>query len=243
MSLPPRPPGRRPVRSFVLREGRMTEAQRRALERLWPRYGLEPGEGPLDLDAAFGRLAPRVLDIGFGDGTALAEQAREEPHRDFVGVEVHRPGVGRLLHTLEREGIGNVRVLCRDVLELLERHLPEGGFARVQLCFPDPWPKKRHHKRRLVQRPFLEGVRRVLVPGGELHLATDWEDYAAWMEEQVAAAGGFRLLERVRLEPGTVLSPEEQAARRARLGRPETKFERRARAEGRPVIDLRYQRL
>ncbi|RMD79313.1 MAG: tRNA (guanosine(46)-N7)-methyltransferase TrmB [Gammaproteobacteria bacterium] len=220
----------------------MTPAQRRALERLWPRYGLElPEEGELDLEAAFGRRAPRVLDIGFGDGTALAAQARGRPGWDFLGVEVHRPGVGRLLHTLEREGIGNVRVLGRDVLELLRR-LPPGAFQRVQLYFPDPWPKKRHHKRRLVQGPFLEGARRVLAPGGLLHLATDWEGYAAWMEEQVAAAGGFLPAARERLDPGEALEEAARAARAARLGRPETKFERRARAEGRPIWDLLYRK-
>lgn len=220
---------RRPIRSYVLRQGRITQAQRRALETLWPRYGIALGEGPLDPAALFGRAAPVVLEIGFGDGDALVACAKARADQDFIGVEVHRPGVGGLLLRLEAERITNVRVVMADANDVLAR-IPPGTLHGVHLFFPDPWPKKRHHKRRLVQPAFAARVRDALAPGGYLHGATDWEDYAAHM---------LAVLERT---PGLVnaAGPGRYAHRPA--SRPATRFERRGRAEGRPARDLLFRR-
>ncbi len=225
-----RQPDLRTVRTYVRREGRMTRAQRRALETLWPRYGLEPGEGLLDLAAAFGRHAPRALEIGFGMGDALLEMASARPGWDFLGVEVYRPGAGSLIRRAHALGLGNIRVVLGDAVLLLERHLPPASLDAVYVFFPDPWPKKRHHKRRLVQPAFAARVARVLKPGGVLHLATDWEPYAEHMLAVMEAAPGFRNL----AGPGRYLE--------GRGDRPETKFERRGRALGHPVRDLLYVR-
>ncbi len=224
-----RPPAA-PVRTYVRREGRMTRAQRRALETLWPRYGVEPGEGVLDLDAVFGRHAPHALEIGFGMGDALLEMAAARPGWDFLGVEVYRPGAGSLIRRAHEQGLTNIRVVLGDAVELLERHLPPASLDAVYAFFPDPWPKKRHHKRRLVQPAFAARVARVLRPGGVLHLATDWEPYAEHMLAVMEAAPGFRNA----AGPGRYLE--------GRGERPETKFERRGRALGHPVRDLLYVR-
>ncbi len=184
----PRP---RPVRSYVLREGRLTKGQRRALDELLPRYGLalpaagsEPGPGtepkpkPLDLRQAFGRAAPTRLEIGFGDGGALLEMAAKNPHCNFIGAEVHRPGVGRLLLQLEARGLANVRVFCDDGIQVLTRALAAQALDALYLYFPDPWPKKKHHKRRIVQAAFIELAAHRLATGARLHFATDWQPYA-----------------------------------------------------------------
>jgi tRNA (guanine-N7-)-methyltransferase len=171
----------RPIRSFVRREGRMTEAQRRALEDFGPRYLIEFQEAPLDLDAVFGRAAPRALEIGFGMGDSMLDMARRHPERDHLGIEVHRPGVGRLLRALAEEDIRNARIVCADAVQVLTHMIPDAALAAVFLFFPDPWPKKRHHKRRIVQPEFVELVARRLRPGGIFHLATDWEEYARHM--------------------------------------------------------------
>src|SRR5690606_12398417 len=168
----------RKVRSFVRRPGRITAAQRRALDTLLPRFGLPFEERRLDLDAVFGRAAPRVLDIGFGDGEALVTTAARYPHIDYLGVEIHEPGVGHLLILLERAGIENVRVIVHDVVEVIDAMLPDASFDAINLFFPDPWPKKRHHKRRLVQPPFIAQCERIMKPGALLHVATDWAPYA-----------------------------------------------------------------
>ena len=186
MSLNATDPHMRTIRSFVRREGRITRAQEQALTRLWPRFGLEAG-APFDLDACFGRHAPRTLEIGFGNGESLAGMAAEEPAMDFLGIEVHRPGVGHLLLELERRDLGNVRVMCADAVQVLEHCLPDASFDRVLLFFPDPWPKKRHHKRRILQPGLVELLARTLRPDGILHMATDWEDYAQHMLEEVMA--------------------------------------------------------
>jgi tRNA (guanine-N7-)-methyltransferase len=215
--------GRRPVRSFVRREGRMTAAQKRALAELYPRFGLTPGEAPIDFFAAFGRTAPVVLEIGFGNGDALARLAAAHPETDYLGIEVHRPGVGRLLARLAAEGLTNVRVVCADAKEVLARNIPDASLTAVYVLFPDPWPKKRHHKRRLVQPEFVQLLRRKLVPGGVLHLATDWPAYAGHMRAVLGAAEGF--------------APAATAAR------PDTKYEARGRRLGHPVTDLAYVRV
>lgn len=219
----------RPIRSFVRREGRMTDAQRRALETLWPKYGLEPGESPLDLDALFGRRAPRLLEIGFGMGDALLEMAERHPENDYLGIEVHRPGVGRLLARLEEKGLRNVRVICADAVEVLRKAIPDASLDAVYLFFPDPWPKKRHHKRRIVQPPFVALLGQKLTHGGILHMATDWEDYAQYMLAVLSAAPGFANT----AGPGAFTPRQEE--------RPMTKFERRGERLGHPVWDLVFR--
>ena len=219
----------RRIRSFVRREGRMTKAQGDALRRLGERYLLEP-QGKLDLDVLFGRPAPRILEIGFGMGDALAIMARERPECDFLGIEVHRPGIGSLLLKLERDAMDNVRVICADAVEVLRQYLPDDGLDAVYLFFPDPWPKTRHHKRRIVQGVFAELVRRKLKPGGRFHLATDWEDYARYMMRVMEAAPGFR-----NLAGAAKFSPRSP-------DRPLTKFEQRGQRLGHDVWDLVFAR-
>lgn len=220
----------RRIRSFVRREGRLTAAQQRALTRLWGRYGVDPPTGQLDLERAFGRAAERVLEIGFGDGEALALTAQARPALDFLGIETHRPGVGHLLLTLERLALTNVRVLCMDAVEALERHLPPASLDRIQIFFPDPWPKLRHHKRRLIQPAVVGLLADAIKPGGLLHLATDWEDYAGQMLAVVEADDRF----------GNLTGAGRFAPRPA--DRPITKFERRGRRLGHPVYDLLFRR-
>jgi len=225
MTVPVRnlPKSHRPVRSFVRREGRMTAAQKRALAELLPRYGLTVGEGLVDFSDAFGRRAPVVLEIGFGNGDTLAALAAQNPQNNYLGIEVHRPGVGRLLARLEAEGLNNVRVLCADAKETLVQYVPDESLSAVYVLFPDPWPKQRHHKRRLVQPDFIELVRRKLEPGGRLHLATDWSAYAEQMQEVLVHAQGF----------APAMSVES---------RPPTKYEARGHRLGHVVRDLVYVR-
>jgi tRNA (guanine-N7-)-methyltransferase len=166
---------RRGIRSYVLRAGRITAAQKRALDELMPRYGLPFPGAPLDLDAAFGRRAPRVLEIGFGNGDTLVELAAASPERDFIGAEVHPPGVGHFLLAAEAAGLANVRVVMHDAVELISQGVAPASLDEVLLFFPDPWPKKRHHKRRIVQPEFVALVADRLKPGGRFRLATDWE--------------------------------------------------------------------
>lgn len=224
------PKSHRPIRSFVRREGRITEAQRRALEELLPRYGVAPGEAPLDFAALFGRDAPVHVEVGFGNGDALAAMAAAHPENNYLGIEVHRPGVGALLRRVEAEGLANVRVACTDAREFLERRVPDGSLSGVNVFFPDPWHKKRHHKRRLVQAEFVALLARRLKPGGLLHLATDWEEYAQHMLAVLTAAGTFENT----AEPGPFTPRPE--------GRALTRFERRGQRLGHGVRDLVYRR-
>lgn len=221
----------RHVRSFVRREGRLTPAQADALDRLWPRYGIEPPAAPLALDALFSRSAPRMLEIGFGAGEHLLARAAAEPQHDFIGIEVHRPGVGRLLREAEIAGLDNLRVAVSDAVEVLRDWLLPASLDELVLYFPDPWPKKRHHKRRLVQPEFSRLAARVLKPGGLWRLATDWADYAQHMREVLDAAPEFESLG----EGGTgyVTRPGS---------RPPTRFERRGERLGHAVFDLAYRR-
>src|ERR1700741_3567528 len=220
----------RSIRSFVTRAGRITPAQQRALAELWPKYGIEFAPRPLDLTAAFGRAAPCTLEIGFGNGEHLVALAVAHPQRSFLGVEVHRPGVGRLLLALEARALDNVRIICHDAVEVLERQLASASLAEVLILFPDPWPKKRHHKRRLIQRPFVELLATRLAPGGALHLATDWQPYALEMLETLSAVAGVTNL----------------AGRGAFAARPRerltTRFERRGERLGHEVWDLAFRR-
>jgi tRNA (guanine-N7-)-methyltransferase len=174
---------KRGIRSFVLRQGRTTPAQQRALDALLPVYGIEYREAPLEPRAVFGRSAPLVLEIGSGMGETTAAIAAANPGTDFIAVEVHGPGVGSLLKRIDEQGLKNLRVIRHDALEVLAHMIPDGALAGIHLFFPDPWPKKRHHKRRLVQPAFAALAARKLAPGGILHAATDWEDYAAQMRE------------------------------------------------------------
>lgn len=227
---PARGEGRRPIRSFVLRQGRMTGAQRRALQTLWPRYGLELGEPPLVPSVMFGRTAPLILEIGFGNGDALAALAMAHPEWDFLGVEVHRPGVGSLLQKLESSAANNVRVIVADVNDVLDR-LPFAALHGIHLFFPDPWPKKRHHKRRLLQTSFAMRLADALAPGGYLHCATDWDDYAKQMLQVLEAAPSF-----VNAAGVGEYAPRPDS-------RPVTRFERRGEREGRPARDLLFRRV
>ncbi len=219
-----------PIRSFVRRGGRVTGAQQRALAGLWPRFGVEYAPAPLDLDALFGRTAPCILEVGFGNGETLVELATRRPEADFIGIEVHPPGVGRCLLGIESRALTNVRVVAHDAVEVLAQMIPDGSLDELLLYFPDPWPKKRHHKRRIVQPGFAALVARKLVPGGAWRLATDWAPYAAHMLEVLAAAPDF-----VNAAPagGFVARP---------ASRPETKFERRGQRLGHDVFDLEFRR-
>jgi tRNA (guanine-N7-)-methyltransferase len=221
----------RKIRSFVRRPGRTTSAQRRALESLWPRFGATATGETLDLIELFGRDAPVILEIGFGDGEALFTSAANNPHIDHLGIEIHEPGVGHLLMLLERAGLTNVRIIARDAVEILDANLAPASIDVVRVLFPDPWPKKRHHKRRLVQHTFVDAVARALKPGGLLHLATDWADYAEHIAEVMAPSERFRLL------------PAAEAAADPFSARPPTKFERRGRRLGHAVWDLYYRQL
>jgi len=177
----------RSIRSYVVRAGRITAAQQRALDELWPRYGVEYAPEPLQLARLFGRRAPCALEIGFGNGQNLAERAMREPATDFIGLEVHQPGIGQLLLAAARAGCDNLRVIAHDAVEVLERQISIGSLDEVQILFPDPWPKKRHHKRRLLRKPFIDLLASRLRPGGRLHIATDWEPYAEQIEAELGA--------------------------------------------------------
>lgn len=168
----------RPIRSFVKREGKFTKGQQNAIDDLWPSHGVELGEELLDLDSLFGRHAPVVLEIGFGNGLSLADMAETHSDMSFFGIEVHRPGVGSCLVQAKKRGLNNLRVSSEDAVMVLNQQIPDGSLARVQIFFPDPWHKKRHHKRRLIQPKFVEALVRKLKPGGQIHVATDWENYA-----------------------------------------------------------------
>ena len=220
----------RRIRSYVRREGRMTDGQRGALETLWPRYGLDPPAARLDLDALFGRRAPRVFEIGFGNGDHLLARARSEPQHDFIGVEVHRPGCGRVMMQAEKDGLTNLRVAAHDAVELLRDGIAPGALAEIVVYFPDPWHKSRHNKRRLIQPAFMPLVTRTLAAGGLLRLATDWAPYAAQMLATVAAEPEF-----VNLAPGGGYAPRPET-------RPKTRFEARGERLGHEVFDLLLQR-
>lgn len=212
------------------RESRITPAQQRALQDLWPRFGVETGDAPVDFARVFGRRAPVIVEIGFGNGEALAAEAAAHPENNYLGIEVHRPGAGSLLRKLEAAGMNNVRVMLADAKEVLGARIPDESLSALRLFFPDPWPKKRHHKRRLVQPDFAALVARKLEPGGYVHLATDWADYAGQMETVLSQTEG--------------LAAVTDADRLAVLtgARPPTKFEQRGRRLGHAVRDIVFQR-
>jgi tRNA (guanine-N7-)-methyltransferase len=219
------------VRSFVVRAGRMTAAQERAWAEIWPRYGLETDESMLDFAQVFGRSMPRTIEIGCGNGETLVALASAHPDRDYLGIEVHRPGVGHLLLRANELGLDNLRVICRDAVEVLRTCIPEASLEEVLLYFPDPWPKKRHHKRRIVQPAFVSLVASRLRVGGLLRMATDWEHYAVQMLE---VAGGCPQLENESASRDYVPRPDS---------RPVTRFERRGQRLGHGTWDLCFRRI
>jgi len=218
----------RAIRSFVLRQGRVTIAQQRALDDLLPRFGIAYASKPLDLDAAFGRHAPHILEIGFGMGETTATIAAAHPQNDYLGIEVHSPGVGSLMKRIGEEQLQNIRVIQHDAVDVLEFMLPPESLDGVHLFFPDPWPKKRHVKRRLVQPPLIALVASRLKPGGYFHAATDWEDYATQMLSVLSA------------EPSLENTADGYAERPA--SRPQTKFEARGLRLGHRVWDLVFRK-
>jgi tRNA (guanine-N7-)-methyltransferase len=222
--------GHRPIRSFVLRKGRLTSAQQAALTELWPRYGIDRRAAALDFANLFGREAKTIIDIGFGNGESTWRMAASEPDVNFIGIEVHEPGVGQLLMALDKNGIDNVRIARQDAVAFLSACVADASLAGARIYFPDPWPKKRHHKRRIIQPAFVAELARCLAPGGTLHLATDWQPYAEHMLEVLAASPDF-----VNLSPrgGYCVTPP---------WRPRTKYEQRGERLGHTVRDLLYRR-
>jgi tRNA (guanine-N7-)-methyltransferase len=221
----------RAIKSFVMRAGRMTEGQQRGLDQGWPKFGLQLADGLRDFDQVFGRSAPRTFEIGFGMGHSTLEMAAASPEQDFIGVEVHRPGVGALLNGLMTHNLQNMRVYSCDAMEVLRDCVADASLDRVLLFFPDPWHKAKHNKRRIVQPAFAELVRQKLKVGGVLHMATDWQPYAEYMLEVMNVAPGYQN----QAEDGQyVPRPAE---------RPTTKFERRGERLGHGVWDLKFQRI
>lgn len=224
------PPRDQRIRSFVLRAGRMTEAQQRGFDQGWARWGVDYQPALLDLGAVFTTPGERVLEIGFGMGQSLLQMAARYPERSYLGIEVHRPGVGKLLHGIEEQGLTNIRVICHDAVDVLQHCLAPGSLQRVQIFFPDPWHKKRHHKRRLIQPALVDLLASRLAAGGVLHLATDWEPYAEAMREVLEACADLQ----------NCVAPGAFAPRPA--DRPLTKFELRGQRLGHGVWDLLYRR-
>lgn len=221
----------RSIRSFVIRNGRLTKAQAAALAKLLPKYGIDFRDNqPLDLSAIFGRTAKIWLEIGFGNGDALIDMASRYPAIDFIGIEVHDPGVGQALMGIEAAELSNVRIMQHDAMDVLHQMIPSGALNRVLLFFPDPWRKKRHFKRRIVQKEFVELVADKLEPGGVLHCATDWQDYAEWMLEKLQ-------------DSTTLVNQSDTGDYSARPEwRTKTRFEQRGERLGHAVFDLLYTR-
>jgi tRNA (guanine-N7-)-methyltransferase len=221
----------RPVRSFVLRQGRLTLAQQRAFAELWSRFGVEwTPAAALNFTALFGNTNPVTLEIGFGNGDSLATMAEREPERNWLGIEVHRPGVGHLLLEIERRQLNNVRIIRHDAIEILTQGIPPASLAAVQLFFPDPWPKRRHHKRRILNAALIEMLAQVIHSGGVFHAATDWESYAIEMLEILEKSAQFL----------NTAGAGQFAPRPA--SRPFTRFEQRGDRLGHRVCDLIFQR-
>lgn len=221
---------KRTIRSYVKRAGRMTTAQQNALDTLWPKFGIDFEDRFLDLETIFVRDAPLILEIGFGNGETLALQAAEHLEKNYLGVEVHEPGVGHLLMLTDKGRLENIRVICHDAVEVLSEQIPDSSLSGVNLYFPDPWPKKRHHKRRLVQIEFIDLISRKVLPWGAVQLATDWKSYANHMLEVMEASPYF---DNAMHAGGYSPRPQE---------RPTTKFEKRGERLGHQVWDLIYIR-
>jgi tRNA (guanine-N7-)-methyltransferase len=220
---------RRTIKSYVLRQGRLTRGQQQALDQLWPVYGIDFKPGRLDLNTCFRRPAPVILEIGFGNGDSFLQQAASNPQNNYLGIEVHRPGVGHLLRRAADAAITNVRVINHDAVEVLQQQIPDQSLDCVQLFFPDPWHKKRHHKRRIVKAEFIRLIGQKLKPGGLFHLATDWQDYAGHMLAEMEQAEGF----------SNIAGKGNYAEN---TGRPSTKFEHRGQRLGHGVWDLVFRK-
>jgi tRNA (guanine-N7-)-methyltransferase len=217
----------RTVHSFVIRAGRMTEAQKAARDKLWPKFGLELANGLVQQEQVFGRMAPLVLEIGFGMGSSLVEMAKAAPEKDFIGIEVHPPGIGNLLKLVEQQQLNNVRVYQADARAVLEKCIADASLQCLQIFFPDPWHKKRHHKRRMLQADFISEVKPKLVAGGVIHLATDWQPYADQMMQVLSADAAFR-------------NAAGENTYATQHDRPSTKFELRGQKLGHGVWDLLF---
>jgi tRNA (guanine-N7-)-methyltransferase len=224
-------PGLRKVRSYVLRTGRMTAGQRRAFEQHWGKFGVSYQQKLLDLKQLFGREAPLVFEIGFGMGQSLAAMAQLEAEKNFIGVEVHRPGVGKLLQLAAERNAHNLRVFEHDAVEVLRHCIPDNSIDRVQIYFPDPWHKKKHHKRRLIQKNFLDLLHKKLKKGGLLHIATDWQDYA---EQVMVLLGEYDGLQNSAGDKDFIPRPD---------WRPLTKFEKRGESLGHGVWDILFEKI
>jgi len=224
------PPVLRTVRSFVLRQGRLTASQKRAMELYWPDYGLRTETGLLDAEKTFGRQAPWVLEIGFGNGQSLLKMMAQESDKDFIGIEVHRPGVGGLINSAQQQDLHNLKIYNEDALDVLNLAIPDESLSRVQLFFPDPWHKKKHHKRRIVQPEFAALIRSKLKICGVFHMASDWQNYAEHMLDVMTAAPGF-----------TNLAGSEHFVPRP-AHRPVTHFEQRGQRLGHGIWDLMFEK-
>jgi tRNA (guanine-N7-)-methyltransferase len=220
----------RTIRSFVKREGRLTPGQQRAIDKNWADFAIDDGDDVIDLEHLFGRKAPKVIEIGFGNGASLVEMAQNQPEHDFLGIEVHRPGVGQLLKAIEENKLTNLRVACTDAVELLKNRINNNAIDRLQLYFPDPWHKKRHHKRRIIQPEFVALLAQKIKSGGHLHMATDWEHYAVQMLEDLSSNSDFKNCAE---DAHYIPRPEY---------RPLTKFEARGHRLGHGVWDLLFER-
>ncbi len=221
---------KRTIRSYVRRTGRMTPSQARALQQEWHRFGIDYAATPLELDAIFGRSAEKILEIGFGNGATLVQAAIDHPALDYIGIEVHEPGAGYCILKATEANISNLRVIVHDALEVLRDQIADGVLARINLLFADPWPKKRHHKRRIVNAPFLDLAAKKLAPGGALYIATDWENYAQHIDEVMATRADFALDERRKHDGDQPLD------------RHNTKFELRGLKRGYRIWDWRFVR-
>ncbi|WP_281646407.1 tRNA (guanosine(46)-N7)-methyltransferase TrmB [Parendozoicomonas sp. Alg238-R29] len=224
-------PHQRKIKSFVLRAGRMTTGQQKGWDVIFPKQGLKLEDGRINLDAVFGRKAPLVLEIGFGMGLSLVDMAQNEQDKNFIGIEVHRPGVGSLMNEADKAGLNNLRAYCDDAVEVLAKCIPDNSVDRLQVYFPDPWHKKRHNKRRLIQPAFVASLLPKLKTGGVLHLATDWENYAEQMMEVMTASEGWKNQ-----------AGEENYSPRPDY-RPITKFEKRGERLGHGVWDLLFEKI
>jgi len=219
----------RPMRSYVVRGGRLTGSQQDAMENLWPEYGIDQNQGLIKREEVFGRRAELVFEIGFGMGDSLVAMAGQYPDRDYIGVDVHPPGIGTILRDIKAQGLHNLRVMQGDATEILNNCLSNNDIDRIQIFFPDPWHKKRHNKRRLIQAPFVESLAGKMREGGILHLATDWENYAEQMMEVMSASSSYKNI----AGEGQFAGQDERA---------ETKFERRGRRLGHGVWDLLFEK-
>ncbi len=220
----------RTIRSFVRRAGRITPSQQRALDELWPDYGVQYIDSPLDFAHLFGRTAPIIVEIGFGNGESLVDQAAANPDCDFLGIEVHEPGVGHCLLKADDADIHNLKIVAHDAVEVLKNQISPGALSRVNLYFPDPWPKKRHHKRRIVQPDFVGLIAEKLAAGGTLNIATDWANYSEHIDEVLSQSDRFTCIEH-REHDG-----DEP------FDRPQTKFERRGLRKGHRISDRCFEK-